>query len=237
MTRNPPEISDAVADGGSTDAPGASTPAFRRSELIAVRLRENFDRLDFAIPALPEEGGVEAVPHRHRRLSEVRKLMMRETGSLPVRKCIYERLPCSTSDGGFERLLIESLEADDKVLAHCRLHWGHHVFFCHERENGAPAACHPDFLVRTGRAVYLVETGMQPPLTHPDVHRKLKSAIAWCERINRLDPPSRSGLPWHYVLLLEEAFRAWRAKGASISGLLFFARLRPLEPTAGEASP
>jgi len=43
----------------------------------------------------------------HRRLSEVPKLMMRESSSLPVIKCIYERLAFPTRSGGLERAFME----------------------------------------------------------------------------------------------------------------------------------
>lgn len=62
-------------------------------------------------------------------------------------------------------------------------------------------------------AVYLVETKAQGQVTTPNVQRKLKAAVAWCDRINGLDGKQRGGLPWHYVLL---------------GDLLNYARARPL---------
>lgn len=54
---------------------------------------------------------------RYRYLSEVAKLPMRETSSLPVRKCIYERLPFPVRNGGLERVFIEWAQADSDVEA------------------------------------------------------------------------------------------------------------------------
>ena len=96
------------------------------------------------------------------------------------------------------------------------------------KEDGLPAFYSPDFLVRTESAIYLVETKAQQQTTHPNVQRKLKSATAWCERINSLAPEQRDGLPWHYVLLGETLFRDWRSKGAQLGDLLEFARVRPV---------
>ena len=82
--------------------------------------------------------------------------------------------------------------------------------------------------MRTADAVYLVETKAQQQAIHPNVQRKLKAAMAWCERINGLPADQRGGLPWHYVLLTENVVLEWQAKGARLAGLLDYARLRPL---------
>lgn len=86
----------------------------------------------------------------------------------------------------------------------------------------------PDILVRTANTTYLVETKAQQQTIHPNVQRKLKAAVAWCERINQLAPEHRGGLPWHYVLLAEDVVYEWQGKGARLAELLDFARLRPL---------
>lgn len=62
----------------------------------------------------------------------------------------------------------------------------------------------------------------------PNVQRKLKAAVAWCECINNLAPEHRQGLLWHYVLLAENVVYEWQAKGAHLAELLDYARLRPL---------
>ncbi len=166
----------------------------------------------------------------HRSLSEVPKLMMRESSSLPVIKCIYERLAFPARNGGLERAFMEWAQADSGVQAFCKISENRHTFarLRYVKEDGLPAFYSPDFLVRTESAIYLVETKAQQQTTHPNVQRKLKSATAWCERINNLPPEQRDGLPWHYVLLGETLFRDWRGKGARLGELLDFARVRPL---------
>ncbi len=167
---------------------------------------------------------------RHRRLSEVPKLMMRESSSLPVIKCIYQRLAFPTRNGGLERAFMEWAQADAGIQAFCKISENRHTFarLRYVKEDGLPAFYSPDFLVRTESAIYLVETKAQQQTTHPNVQRKLKSATAWCERINSLPPEQRDGLPWHYVLLGETLFRDWRGKGARLGDLLEFARVRPV---------
>ena len=61
----------------------------------------------------------------------------------------------------------------------------------------------------------------------PDVQRKRRAAIAWCERINELTGEERGGREWHYALIGEALFHEFRSKGASLEEVLNFARLRP----------
>lgn len=168
---------------------------------------------------------------RHRHLSEVDRLPMREAHSLPVAKCIYERLPFPARNGGLEKAFIEWAQADASVQAFCKVSETRHDFarLRYVKEDGLPAFYSPDFLVRTVDAVYLVETKAEGQLSAPNVQRKLKAAMAWCGRINALPPAARADArPWHYVLLGERLFAEWRSKGAHLSAALDFARLRPL---------
>lgn len=167
---------------------------------------------------------------RHRPLSDVATLTMREHCSLPVIKCIYERLPFPARNGGLERAFIEGAQADAGVLAFCKISETRHDFvrLRYVKEDGMPAFYSPDFLVRTESAVYLVETKAQQQTTHPNVQRKLKAASAWCGRLNTLTDAQRGSPPWHYVLLGEGQFYEWRSKGARLAELLDFARVRPV---------
>ena len=165
---------------------------------------------------------------RYRHLSEVGKLNMRESSSLEVNKCIYGRLPYPARNGGLEKALIEWANADGKVLAFCKISETRHDFarLRYVKEDGLPAFYSPDFLLRTGTAVYLVETKAQGQMNTPNVQRKLKAAAAWCQRINALPPASREHLTWHYVLLGESVFWEWRSKGERLAALCEFARVR-----------
>ncbi len=165
-----------------------------------------------------------------RRLSEVPTLMVRESHSVAVSKCIYTRLGWPARSGGLERTLIHWAQADTQVQAFCKISENRHTFarLRYVKEDGLPAFYSPDFLVRTADAVYLVETKAQQQTIHPNVQRKCKAALAWCERINGLSTEQRGGAPWHYVLLAENVVYEWQAKGARLAELLSYARLRPL---------
>jgi len=165
---------------------------------------------------------------RHRRLSEVPKLMVRESASLAVSKCIYERLPYPARSGGLERAFIEWADRDAGIESFCKLSENRHDFvrLRYVRDDGLPAFYFPDFLVRTAGSVYLAETKAQQQVNHPDVQRKLRAAATWCQRINALDPELRDGREWHYALIGETAFREWRTNRARLADLLAFARVR-----------
>ena len=170
---------------------------------------------------------------RHRRLSEVARLMVRESASLEVGKCIYERLPYPARSGGLERAFIEWAQSDAGVEAFCKISENRHDFvrLRYVKEDGLSALYIPDFLVRTADAVYLVETKAQQQISHPNVQRKLKAATTWCERINALAPALRGERLWHYALVGESLFHDWREKGARLGELLAYSRARAA-PTA-----
>ncbi len=173
---------------------------------------------------------------RQRWLSEVAKLTMRESASLPVVKCIYERLPYPARNGGLERAFMAWAQADSDVLAFCKISETRHDFarLRYVKEDGLPAFYSPDFLVRTETSVYVVETKAQQQTTHPNVQRKLKAAAAWCERINGLTPEQRDNRDWRYVLLGEASLYDWQSKGGRLAELLDFARVRPTGSIAAQ---
>jgi type III restriction enzyme len=165
---------------------------------------------------------------RHRHLSEVGRLQMRESASLEVGKCIYPRLPYPSRSGGLERAFIEWALHDTGVVAFCKISETRHDFvrLRYVKDNGMPAFYSPDFLVRTSDAVYLVETKAQDQISHPNVQRKRRAAAAWCEHVNALPPELRSGLPWHYTLVGESIFHDWRQNGARLGELLAYSKVR-----------
>lgn len=171
-------------------------------------------------------------------LSETPRLMVREAHSVEVSKCIYTRLGWPARNGGLERTFIHWAQADAQVLAFCKISETRHPFarLRYVKDDGLAAFYSPDFLVRTASAIFLVETKAQEQTMHPNVQRKRKAAVAWCERINTLAPELRQGLPWHYVLLAENVVHEWQGKASHLVELLEFARLRPLASASLQAS-
>lgn len=190
--------------------------------IIKVWARAVLEADDNRIVAAPE------VMHRH--LSDVLKLPMRESASVAVHKAIYFRLPFNVRSGGLEQAFIETCDRDASVDAFCKVSEQKHGFarLRYIKDDGLPAFYSPDFFVRSGEAIYLVETKAQGQVNTPNVQRKRRAAVAWCDRINALDAEHRSDLPWHYVLLGEQTFYDWKNKGGSVGELLAFAKLRPV---------
>ena len=123
---------------------------------------------------------------------------------------------------------MEWAQQDVAVHAFCKISESKHSF-CRLRylkDDGLPAMYSPDFLVKTETDIFLVETKAQKDVRTTNVQRKLKSAAAWCERINTLAVDDRMGREWHYVLLGESQFYEWRDKAAGMVELLSFARVR-----------
>ncbi|PJC18169.1 MAG: restriction endonuclease subunit R [Comamonadaceae bacterium CG_4_9_14_0_8_um_filter_57_21] len=175
---------------------------------------------------------------RQRYLSEVPKLMMRASHSVEVSKCIYTRLAWPAQSGGLERAFIHWAQADSQVLAFCKISENRHTFarLRYVKDDGLPAFYSPDFLLRTADAVYLAETKAQGQIMSPNVQRKYKAALAWCERINQLASEHRGGASWHYVLLAENVVYEWQGNGARLAELLSYARLRPLASASLQTS-
>jgi len=165
----------------------------------------------------------------HRKLSEVDRLTMRVEYSLPVEKCIYERLPFPSHNGELEKAFIAKATSDATVLAFCKINEQKHTFLRlrYMKESGLPGYYSPDYLVRTASAIFLAETKGQTFLSVPDVERKRKAAVAWCDRTNELPADQRDGRQWSYALVGEDLFYSFKTKGASLEEILDYARLRP----------
>ena len=164
----------------------------------------------------------------YRRLSEVERIAVRDTASVVVSKCIYSRLPYPSRSGGLEKAFIEMADRDSHVEAFCKINEQKHEFvrLRYIKEEGLPAYYSPDFVVRTADTLYMVETKAQDQLAHPNVKRKRRAALAWCERINALPSDQRTGREWKYVLLGEALFYEWRNKDSAMPDMLDFATLR-----------
>jgi type III restriction enzyme len=189
-----------------------------------------------ALVRAEEHRNVGSTEVRQRRLSEVPRLMVRESASIAVSRCIYERLPYPARSGGLERAFIEWADADSGVEAFCKLSENRHDFvrLRYVKDNGLPAFYFPDFLVRTADAIHLVETKAEQQVNHPNVQRKQRAAFTWCERINALPPGLRDDRSWQYALVGESLFHDWRRNHARMAELLEFSRVRkPGSPDQG----
>lgn len=165
---------------------------------------------------------------RYTPLSSVESITVRTSSCVEVAKAIYPKLPVPKRSGGLERKLMLWADQDSHILAFCKIHEYKHAFVQRRylKADGMPASYSPDFLIRTGEQIYVVETKAQRDLSNENVNRKRIAAVAWCDQINELPPEQRDGREWHYVILGEDAVTQWQANNARLAELLEYARLR-----------
>ncbi len=159
--------------------------------------------------------------------SEISELKIRESYALSVAKTIYEKIPFPSNKGGFERAFIESIDSDSKVERFMKVNEYYHAFanILYIREDGQLAHYFPDFIVKIGKNIYLVETKAESNLSNQNVLQKRLATIDWTEKVNQLKLKDRMDCTWHYVLLGEKTFYGMEEKGASTQEILDYTKM------------
>ncbi len=167
-------------------------------------------------------------------LSEVDKLLMRETKSIATSKTIYERTAWPSNKGGLEQAFIEYADVDATVQAFAKIVEHKHTFvrIRYLRSDGLLAHYHPDFMVRCEGKIFLVETKGQDQVGQANVQRKKVSAVRWVERINQLPSGLRAHAEWQYCLLGEDAFYLGRNTRQSSREMLQLATLKSTDESS-----
>jgi len=157
-----------------------------------------------------------------RYFSEVNGLKGREEYCVNVSKSIYPKLPFPSNKGGFERSFIEFVDSDAKVERFMKINEYAHNFanILYIREDGLLAHYFPDFMVKIGTAIYVVETKAEKDVNSPNVKLKQISTIDWINKINDLEEEKRMACIWKYVLLGEKTFYSMADKGATTEEIL-----------------
>ena len=162
-----------------------------------------------------------------KRFSEIDELKMRENYSIPVAKSIYERLPYPSNKGELERNFILYCDGDAVVDSLIKINENYHHFahFNYIRTDGMLASYYPDFIVKVGSNIYLVETKAQKDVADPNVKQKELGALDRLKKINELARENRMECEWGYVLLGETTFYTMRDRGATVKEIMEFAKL------------
>jgi len=157
----------------------------------------------------------------HTKFSTVTEIKMRETYSMEVHKCIYERLGYPTHGGGLERSFMDFLDKDGEVERFLKISENMHPFavIYYMRRDGLMATYHPDFIVATQEKVYLIETKGNDKLFDKNVRQKQTATVEWVRKINELRPEERMNREWEYVLISEDNFYGLSHNGATITDI------------------
>mgnify|MGYP001221601598 CR=1 FL=1 len=157
-----------------------------------------------------------------RYFSEVQEVRGREQYCVEVSKSIYSKIPFPSNKGGFERSFIEFIDRDTKVERFIKISEYAHNFanILYIREDGLLAHYFPDFIVKIGKIIYLVETKAEKDVNSPNVKSKQNATIDWKNKINNLDEENRMSCEWKYVLLGEKTFYSMSEKGATTEEIL-----------------
>ncbi|MBI5468392.1 MAG: DEAD/DEAH box helicase family protein [Deltaproteobacteria bacterium] len=159
--------------------------------------------------------------------SEVEFMKMRENYSLELTKTIYQRLPYPSNKGELEKSFMLYCDSDSQVDSFLKINEHYHDFahFNYIRTDGMLSSYYPDFIVKIGSNIYLVETKAQKDLKDQNVKQKELGALDKLKKTNELNPEDKMDAEWSYVLLGETTFYSMRDRGASIREIMEFLKL------------
>lgn len=191
---------------------------------IVEHIRKNISK---AIYEMQNSLDVKEAKISKRYFSENKNIKMRETYAIEVAKSIYPKLAYPSNKGGFEKAFMELIDADSKVERFIKIREYDYTFanIIYVREDGLLAHYFPDFIVKIGDEIYLVETKAERDLNNYNVKQKQRATIDWCNKINELPEEDRMNSIWHYALLGEKTFYSMSEKEASTKEILDYAKM------------
>ncbi|MCE5339560.1 MAG: DEAD/DEAH box helicase family protein [Planctomycetaceae bacterium] len=144
------------------------------------------------------------------KLSDVPRIMVRESKSVETDKSIYPRIGYQPKGGGFERdFMLKVLNASSEVKAFVKLDRRHNLKIQYRDESGILRKYEIDFVIETVEKMYLLETKADKDISSPNTAVKAKAAVAWCNQASNVLPIKEYNQPqqWEYLLLSESLFR------------------------------
>ena len=150
------------------------------------------------------------------KLSDVPRIMVRESKSVETDKSIYPRIGYQTIGGGFERdFMVNVLNPSVEVLSYAKLDRRHRLKIAYRDHTGILRNYEVDFLVKTADKLYLVETKADKDIDSQNVAVKTLAAVSWCEQASMVSPPDgyNQSQMWEYLLLSEGLFKNNRGLG------------------------
>lgn len=159
--------------------------------------------------------------------SEVTELKMRENFALDITKSIYEKTAYPSNKGEFEKNFMLFADRDGEVERLLKINENYHTFASlkYIRTDGLLSSYYPDFILKIGENIYLVETKAQKDVDNANVKQKQKGALDWTAKINELSQENRMHAIWQYSILDDTTFYAMTERGASTKDLLEYCKL------------
>lgn len=159
--------------------------------------------------------------------SEVAELRMRENFSLDITKTIYERLAYPSNKGELEKNLMLYADSDSGVESLMKVNEYYHSYstISYIRTDGLLSLYSPDFIVKTSKKIYIIETKADRDLNDPNVKQKQLATLDWVKRINSLDAKERMEREWSYSLLGENHFYSLKENSASMEEICELAKV------------
>jgi len=143
-------------------------------------------------------------------LSEVSRIMVRESKSVETDKSIYPRLAYQPRGGGFERdFMLTVLNTSSHVISYAKLDRRHKLKIQYRDETGILRTYEIDFIIRTSDKMYLLETKATKDIDTPNVAVKARAAVAWSDQASTVSPQKEYNQPqdWEYLLLSDSLFK------------------------------
>jgi type III restriction enzyme len=168
----------------------------------------------------------EAVVEKHY-FSEVDSIFGREKYALNITKSIYKQTFYPSNKGKLEKDFLEYADNDSKVERLIKIDNNRHLFASlhYIRQDGMLANYYPDFMLKIGDEIFVVETKGKDRANNTDTKSKEIGALDWIKRINELKPEDRMYAEWSYVLLTDTDFYRCKKQNANIKDILDICKL------------
>jgi len=161
------------------------------------------------------------------KLSDVKKIYVRESLSVPVERCIYPLSAYSRRGEGFEKKFMEeTLDKSAEVEAFGKIQQRKHPLNISYRDkDGIKRDYFPDFIIKTKDKMYIVETKAEGEMQKAEGNEKnlivlkARAAVSWCKTASQVLLPNQPQ-EWEYFMLSEKTFKENRQLGFdSLAGL------------------
>ena len=162
-----------------------------------------------------------------RYFSEITSIVGRENYALDIVKSIYDKTFYPSNKGGLEKKFLLACDADSKVERIIKINENKHTFarFRYLRSDGMLSSYYPDFIIKIGNNIYVIETKGADRASNPDVLSKQRGALDWISKVNELKSEDRMDCKWFYILFTDTNFDLLIKRKADIKDIMEYCKL------------